>query len=283
MIAYVFPAAATSATAAESLHAWLSFGRRVTSTLCAGALGYAGLHHTDVGKKTLSALDELKRMHKQHTEEMQSRLERLEQEAAALRSRESTKLAVQAAVLRKAGRRASSPLHPLSAGKLSSGKQRRHLSPLANSGKRSARSPGSDAGRPSPDGTSMTWAASTDCTAGAAAAGAEAATAATRGGGVGSAGYAVSECSTKPPSPPPSDLGMHEVDAPMGAASGPTSLAALAGDALAAAATAIGATPAAKKARGRRSSVGSTETDALTPTRKSARLANKTASNLTGA
>ena len=61
LAAYFVPQVA-SATTAESLHYWFGIVRRFTTTVAAAALGYAALHHTDVGKKTLSALDELKRM-----------------------------------------------------------------------------------------------------------------------------------------------------------------------------------------------------------------------------
>ena len=57
------PSSVESSTASvESLHYWFGLVRRFTTTLAAAALGYAALHHTDVGKKTLSALDELKKM-----------------------------------------------------------------------------------------------------------------------------------------------------------------------------------------------------------------------------
>ena len=61
LAAYVFPPAASTGSV-ESLHYWFGLVRRFTTTLAAAALGYAALHHTDVGKKTLSALDELKKM-----------------------------------------------------------------------------------------------------------------------------------------------------------------------------------------------------------------------------
>lgn len=189
---------------------------------------------------------------------MQARLERLEKETAAMRSRESTKLAVQAAVLKKAARRASSPLHPLSAGKGG----RRALSPLASSARRHPRSPGSESGGT----TSFVYAA--DAT--------DAATAVTAAPEVLNDEVACA----KPPPPPSPPVEEDCLASEQGASS--TTLAALAATgsaALAAAAGAIGATPAARAARSRRrSSVGSTGTDALTPTRRSARLANKMAS-----
>jgi hypothetical protein len=52
----------------ETLHAWSALCRRLAVSAAAAALGYVALHHTDVGKKTLSALDECAMQpHRKHT------------------------------------------------------------------------------------------------------------------------------------------------------------------------------------------------------------------------
>lgn len=105
-----------AAASPETLHSVLSMCRRLTSTVCVVTLAYAALHHTDVGKRTLSALDELKTLHKQTTQQLQDKLDRLEKEAAAHRSRDSTLAALQSAALRSRHRRTSSPVHHASGG-----------------------------------------------------------------------------------------------------------------------------------------------------------------------
>ena len=287
---WLCPGATRGAAPAESvasLHGWIGLLRRIAGALALAVLLHAVFHHTDASLRTLSTLDELKRMHQEHSDEMQSRLERLEREAAAIRRKESTTMMLAARALKAGGggggtphRRALSPAEARGAVLGSGG--RRHLSPLAaavhksksptSSKKRSSRSPLSGAGKSAAgdafDGTDGTSSSAFDV-------------------------HATAATSMMPPPPPPSDTTCTQPPSPppeeaeeaseSSAAAAPSAtLASLAASGLAplhAVAAAVGATPAARKARGRRSSVGSTETDSLTPTRRSARLANKMAKN----
>ena len=252
----------------EAMRAWLALTRRLATAAIVAALGYSALHHTDVGKKTLSDLAELKRMHQESSDEMQSRLERLEAEAAKLRARESTRVAVAAVAMRKQQRRASSPLYNhLYVGGSGGGGSRRALSPLhpASTG-RKPRSPSSKEQPPPQQQLDLAGSATS----------AEyhydntnhntAATAAPGGGGGGSTHQqqqaVVDLDHGKPPAPSAHD-DVYRVAATNAA------LAALNGD---------GATPTASRGmggRGRRSSVGSTDTESNTPTRRSARIASR--------
>ena len=252
----------------EAFHGWTSLARRFTMSLGLAILAYAALHHTDVGKRTLADLAELKEMQKQASEELQARLERLEREAAALRSREATRMVLQAQSNRKLARRSTSPID----GVPMSGKaMRRAISPLAPGtagGQRHGRSPSKSAAaaqevvRPPPASVSPT---PTDSTT----------TEATAFGGVVAFG-------AKPPSPLESAAeSAAESEAVPCRRPSLTSLSNIAAGVAAgvsAAADAVGATPAAR-ARRRRSSMGppSNETDCsqATPTRRSARLASK--------
>ena len=259
----------------ESLHGWIAMCRRLVMVSSVSLLAYAVLHHTDVGKRTLSALDELKAMHQKQSDEMQERLDRLEKEAQALRSRESSLMAMQAVALRKQvsasgnGRRHTSPvLVGLSGG-------RRAISPLAMSAasqnsRRSSRSPVA-AEKTSEGTTGLTETAE------------------------GSSSHLLSLEKPRPPTPPEDD----EVQIPTTMDEEPVaekpkrlsaaSLSALAANVASGVAAAgravgdaVGATPAAnpRKASRRRSSnaPNSNETDVssvCTPTRRSARIASR--------
>ena len=227
LASYIFP----PATQPERLHTWIVIVRRLVMVLVAWMLAHAALHHTDVGRYTISALDELKKMHKVATDEMQSRLERLEKEASAMRSRESSMLALQAAAMRKQNaRRSMSPLvNPPSAH--SSGGVRRAISPLVSGGsgkaaRRHVRSP--------PSAKAAAPMAAEDI---------------------------------YPPSQAATDA--------TGASEGIT-MATGGADVAAAMAPSVSKdnlTPAER--RRRRSSIGSNETESLTPTRRSARVASR--------
>ena len=249
----------------EVFHQWAAFARRLVASLGLAVLAYAALHHTDVGQRTLADLAELKAMQKMSSDEMQARLERLEREAAALRSRESTRMALQASANRKEskGRRFASPMDG-----------RRAMSPLApgtSGGRRQARSP--------PSKSAIEKEAA--CTASISPP--HAATTATAATGE----YAPTDCTgaglpatTKPPSPPESAAESAtevEVCPPRRPSlSSFTALAAGVAAGVSAAADAAGVTPAARaEHRARRSSVGSNASSQATPTRKSARIASR--------
>lgn len=283
-----------SPEAVASLHGWIGMLRRAVGGLGLGLLFHAAFHHTDVSKRTLLTLDELKAMHTAHTCEMQERLARLEKEAAALRRKETSSMAIAVQAL-KHGRRALSPIHAAS-GKLSpaalggaGGGRRTTVSPLARlSGggsacgkKRHAHSPASTTGRKAglldgadgmPDGTAASCSAHDDMMSNA--------TAETEANPP--PPPPPSDC-TQPPSPPQEGEKAPIMGGPMGGSSTTTTLSGLAASGLEAMASAMGGTPAARKARHRRSSVGSDGTDSLTPTRRSARLASKMASKTGGA
>ncbi len=67
-----------SGSSHETVHSWLWLCRRFSCTLAALALVHAVLHHTDVGKKTLAALDDLKEMQERSSHELQEKLRKLE-------------------------------------------------------------------------------------------------------------------------------------------------------------------------------------------------------------
>jgi hypothetical protein len=264
----------------DNLHIWFSMCRRIVGACCAVVLVRSVLYHTDVGKKTLSALDDLKRMHREATDEMQLRLERLEKEAAAIRSRDATALAVQAATMRKQQRRGMSPRNRNSPPALCAG-GRRALSPLVPSptNRRQAKSPPMKlgAGRHSPlgggaiDGQSVGL--TTMPTEGMA--GATAVTSATAIAKFTDRPPSVQSSvpSSKPPSPPQEQVGAPAVFTETAALASLASKGFLALDMSAAV---LGTTPAARASKGRRrSSVGSTDTESNTPTRRSARIASR--------
>ena len=117
-----------------SLHGYVWASRRATSALALAALVHALVAHQDVGKLTLAVLDELRTVQRESSENLSSKLERLEREAAraahdasVARSRELSRSIAHGALFRarhlSPAARARSSLSPPVG--------RRHLSPAS--------------------------------------------------------------------------------------------------------------------------------------------------------
>ena len=230
----------------ETVHLAIATMRRLAALGGAACLARSVLRHVDVGRRTLSSLDELKHMQRQASDELADKLAKLEAQAAAfarariLHRQRDAASATAKSVLLQAARRRHSPGRAFSP-------SYRHASPPSSTG---AGSEGGGSGRASHSPKAAKAAASSP----------------------------PREESPEPPPPPPP-----LVQLPSAVCLRPESVATEANDAAvppppcgaAEEAAAPKSAPKSRPRASRRSSVGSTASDALTPTRRSTRIAQR--------
>ncbi|KAL1496446.1 hypothetical protein AB1Y20_016400 [Prymnesium parvum] len=88
LVSIVFTSPST-ATEVQSAHAWLWSCRRLACCVGLIALVHALLFHKDLAKRTLTAIDELKLLHRESSDGLQAKLEQLEKEATRASERAS--------------------------------------------------------------------------------------------------------------------------------------------------------------------------------------------------